>query len=51
MSYVVIRSWSGQRGSALFDLLVKRESKVKDLISEVPGFVSYAAICTSDGGT
>jgi hypothetical protein len=51
VSYVVIRSWSGQGASALFDLLVQRESEVKDLISGVPGFVSYAAIRTSDGGT
>lgn len=29
----------------------QREADVKDLISGVPGFVSYAALPTGDGGT
>jgi hypothetical protein len=41
--YVVVRSYSGQGASELFDLLGQREEDVKDLISGVPGFVTYAA--------
>ena len=47
--YVVIRSYSGG-ASELFDLLAQREEEVKELISGVPGFVSYAAFPTDDGG-
>jgi hypothetical protein len=48
--YVVIRSYSGQGASELFDLLEQREEDVKELITSVPGFVSYAALRTEDGG-
>ena len=48
--YVVIRSYSSQGASDLFDLLEQREGDVKELISGVPGFVSYAAFRTDDGG-
>jgi hypothetical protein len=48
--YVVVRSYSGQGGSELFDLLGQREEDVKSLISGVPGFVSYAAFRSGDGG-
>ncbi len=48
--YVVIRSYSGQGASELFDLLGQREEDVKELISGVPGFVTYAAFRTEDGG-
>jgi hypothetical protein len=48
--YVVIRSYSGQGASELFDLLEQREEDVKELITGVPGFVSYAALRTEDGG-
>ena len=48
--YVVIRSYPGQGGSDLMDLLEQREEDVKELISGVPGFVSYAAFRTDDGG-
>ena len=41
--HVVIRSYSGQGASELFDLLGQREEDVKALIAGVPGFVSYAA--------
>jgi hypothetical protein len=47
--YVVIRSYSGQGASDLFDALVAREEDVKTTISSVPGFVSYVAF-RSDGG-
>jgi hypothetical protein len=49
--YVVVRSYSGQGASDLFDLLEQREEDVKSLISGVPGFVSYVAFRSGDGGT
>lgn len=48
--YAVVRTYSGQGASELFDLLGQREEDVKSLISGVPGFVSYAAVRTGDGG-
>lgn len=49
--HVVIRSYSGQGASELFDLLGQREEDVRSVISGVPGFVSYAAFRTGGGGT
>jgi len=48
--YVVVRSYSGQGASELFDLLGQREEDIKALIGGVPGFVSYAAFRSGDGG-
>ncbi|HYB27511.1 MAG TPA: hypothetical protein VEF89_12900 [Solirubrobacteraceae bacterium] len=48
--YVTVRSYSGQGASELFDVLAQSDEEVKSLISSVPGFVSYAAFRTSDGG-
>ena len=48
--HVVIRSYSGQGASELFDLLGQREEDVKELIGGVPGFVTYAAVRTDGGG-
>jgi len=48
--YVVVRSYSGQGAAELFDLLGQREEDVKELISGVPGFVSYAAFRSGEGG-
>ncbi|MCW3050634.1 MAG: hypothetical protein JWO74_4918 [Solirubrobacterales bacterium] len=48
--YAVVRTYSGQGAPELFDLLGQREEDVKALISGVPGFVSYAAVRTGDGG-
>jgi hypothetical protein len=48
--YVVVRSYLEQGASALFDLLGEREEDVKTLIGGVPGFVSYAAFRSGDGG-
>ena len=48
--YVVVRTYSGQGASELFDLLGQREEDVKALISGVPGFVNYAAVRSGDGG-
>jgi hypothetical protein len=49
--YTVIRSYSGQGASELFDLMEQRETDVTSLIAGVPGFVSYLAFRSdSDGG-
>jgi hypothetical protein len=48
--YVVVRSYSGQGASELFDLLGQREEDVKELIGGVPGFVKYAAFRSGEGG-
>jgi hypothetical protein len=48
--YAVVRSYSGQGASELFDQLEQRNDEVKELIGGVPGFVSYTALRSSDGG-
>jgi hypothetical protein len=48
--HVVVRSYSGEGASELFDLLGQRQDEVKELISGVPGFSHYAAVRTGDGG-
>jgi hypothetical protein len=48
--YVVVRSYSGEGASALFETLAQREADVKALIGGVPGFVSYLAVPTGDTG-
>ena len=48
--YMVIRSYSGQGASELFDLLEQREADIKEIITTVPGFVSYVACRGGDGG-
>ena len=48
--HVVIRSYSGQGASELFDLAGQHEEELKTLISRVPGFVSFAAFRTEGGG-
>ena len=49
--YAIVRSYSGPGASELFDLLGQREDEIKSLIGGVPGFVSYAALRSGDGGT
>ena len=49
--YAVVRNYSGSGASELFDLLGEREADVRELISTVPGFVSYVAARTgADSG-
>jgi hypothetical protein len=49
--YVVIRSYSGETASEIFDLIEQRFDEIKDLMGEVPGFVSYTAFRGHGGGT
>ncbi|MDT5102996.1 MAG: hypothetical protein QOI25_509 [Mycobacterium sp.] len=48
--YAVIRTYSGEGASEVFDVIEQREEDVKALISGVPGFVNYAAVRSGDGG-
>ena len=48
--YAVVRSYSGQGASELLDQLEQRNEEVKDLIGGVPGFVSYTAVRSGEGG-
>jgi hypothetical protein len=48
--YAVVRRWSGDGASELFDQLEQRNEEIKELIGGVPGFVSYTAFRTDDGG-
>jgi hypothetical protein len=48
--HVIIRSYSGQGTTDLFDALAEREDEVKRLMGTVPGFVSYSAFRTDVGG-
>jgi len=48
--YTVIRQYAGPAASQLLNLLEDKQDEVKRLISRVPGFVSYMALRTNDGG-
>lgn len=48
--HAVVRSYSGQGASELFDLIEQRGEEVKALINGVSGFVSYTASRTAEGG-
>jgi hypothetical protein len=49
--HAVLRSYSGQGASELFDQLEQRNAEVEELIGGVPGFVSYTAFRSGDGGS
>ncbi|MDQ3810741.1 MAG: hypothetical protein M3336_10670 [Chloroflexota bacterium] len=44
----VLRIYQG--ATQLIDELAKREQEVRDLVTSVPGFISYHLIRTADGG-
>ena len=48
--YAVVRTYSGQDASEVFDVIAQREADVKALIGGVPGFVSYVAVRNAGGG-
>ena len=48
--YAVIRTYSGQGASELFELLGQREEDVRGLMTGVQGFVSYVAVRIGEGG-
>ena len=49
--HVIVRSYSGDGASELFDQLEQKNDEIKELIGGVPGFVSYTALRTDDGGS
>jgi len=49
--HATIRQYSGSGTEELFDALEQREPEVRELISTVPGFVSYIAFRSGEGGT
>jgi hypothetical protein len=49
--HMTIRRYDGSGAGDLFDALERREPEVRELISSVPGFVSYTAFRVGDGGT
>jgi hypothetical protein len=48
--YAVVRTYSGQGASEVFELIEQRQEDVKALLTGVPGFVNYAAVRSDDGG-
>ncbi len=48
--YAVVRSYSGQGVAELFEQLEQKNDEVKELIGGVPGFVSYTALRSGEGG-
>lgn len=48
--YVVVRKYSGEGASQLFDELANRRAEVEKIIRGVSGFVSYTLARTGDGG-
>jgi hypothetical protein len=49
--HTVIRRYTGEGTDELFTALEQREDEVRALIGTVPGFVSYTAFRTREGGT
>jgi hypothetical protein len=48
--YTVVRQYSGQGASQLFDALESKRDDVERLIRGVSGFVSYTLLRTGNGG-
>ena len=48
--HAVIRTYSGEGATKLFDLLEKRKSDVERAMREVKGFAGYSLIRTGEGG-
>jgi hypothetical protein len=49
--YAVVRNYSGQGAADVFDLIEQKDEDVTSLLTGVPGFVSYAAFRSGDGGS
>lgn len=48
--YTVIRQYSGENASKLFDELEANAKEVEEIIGEVEGFISYTLMRTPKGG-
>jgi len=49
--HVIVRSYSGDGASELFDQLEQKNDEIRELIGGVPGFVSYTAFRSDGGGS
>ena len=49
--YAVVRTYSGRGADEVFDVIVRFEVEVKELFESIPGFVSYTAVHSGNGGT
>jgi hypothetical protein len=49
--HAVIRTYSGQGATELFEELAHREDDARQVVSTIPGFVSYVAIRSDTGGS
>ena len=48
--HAIVRTYSGQGAAELFDQLEQKNDEVEELIGGVPGFVSYTALRSGEGG-
>lgn len=48
--HLVVRTYSGPNTTAIFDVIDARQDSIRELLEGVPGFVSYVAGRTADGG-
>jgi hypothetical protein len=48
--HAVVRTYSGEGASQLFDILEARKSDVQSTLQKVSGMVSYTLLRTGDGG-
>jgi len=48
--YAVVRHYSGQGASQVFEELEGRQADVERVIRPVPGLVNYTLLRTNDGG-
>jgi hypothetical protein len=48
--HTVIRRYTGDGVDALFTVIAAQQNEVRELIGGVPGFISYTAFRTPEGG-
>lgn len=48
--HAVVRTYSGQNATQLFDLFEQHKGEIESLLRSVPGLVSYTMARTADGG-
>jgi hypothetical protein len=48
--HAVVRTYTGEGASMVFDLVEGNSEEVKSLLGSIAGFVSYTAIRTAGGG-
>ena len=50
MPHAVVRTYTGEGASMVFDLVEGAADDVKELLGSIPGFISYTAIREAGGG-